>query len=415
MENREEHIIVVGAGIVGVSTALWLRRSGYEVTLVDRKGVASETSYGNAGILAGASVIPVTVPGIVAKAPKMLFSRNEPLFLKWSYLPKMIPFLARYLAHANLKDLNRTADGLYTLMHDTVDQHFALAKGTEAEKYIRPGVYTFGYRSEKDYQKDSLAWEVRRRLGLKDEVLGREELGKREPAVKGVYELGVACVDQGSISDPGAYINALCRAFEDEGGKFVLAGVENISVIDGRAKGIVTSSGKLDADHVVLTAGAWSGEFARKLGNKLPLEAERGYHVEFVNPNIKLNSVLMVTDKKFAINSMDGRLRSAGIVEFGGLKAGPSKAPIELLKRQTLELFPTLEYDSTNEWLGYRPSTPDSLPVIGAFSNVPNVWCGFGHQHLGLTGGPKTGRWLAQMIKGETPNVDLKPYSTSRF
>jgi len=415
LADKPEHAVIVGAGIVGVSTALWMRRTGYEVTLVDRKGVAEETSHGNAGILAGAAVVPVTVPGILAKAPKMLFSRNEPLFLRWSYLPRMLPFLARYLSNANHRDMNRIADGLAELMHDTVDQHMALAKGTEAEKYIRPGIYIFGYADEAEYQHDRLAWDVRRRLGFKDEVIDGAELARREPDLAGKFGLGVCALNQGSVSDPGAYTRALCRAFEDEGGKFLLGDVVDIPVTGGRATGVKTSSGMIEADHVILTSGAWSAKLAGKIGEKVPLEAERGYHVEFVNANVRLNSVLMVTAKKFAINSMDGRLRSAGIVEFGGLKAGPSKAPIELLKRQTREIFPALEYDSTNEWIGHRPSTPDSLPLIGAFDRVPNVWAGFGHQHLGLTGGPKTGRWLSQMIKGEPVNINMEPYSANRF
>ncbi len=415
MADKSEHAVVVGAGIVGVSTALWLRRSGLEVTLVDRKGVAEETSHGNAGILAGAAVVPVTVPGIVSKTPKMLFNKNEPLFLRWSYLPRMLPFLAKYLATANHKDLARISEGLAELMHDTVEQHMALAKGTEAEKYIRPGVYIFGYQDEQELKKDSLAWDVRRRLGFKDEVIDAEEFARREPDLAGKFGLGVCVLNQGSVSDPGAYTRALCRAFEDEGGKFVLAEITDIPQAGGKASGVRTMDGMIEADHVVLTAGAWSAKLARKIGEKVPLEAERGYHVEFVNANVKLNSVLMVTAKKFAINSMDGRLRCAGIVEFGGLDAGPSRAPIDLLKRQTKEIFPDLEYDSTNEWLGHRPSTPDSLPLIGSFDKVPNVWAGFGHQHLGLTGGPKTGRWLSQLIRGESPNINMEPYSANRF
>lgn len=154
---------------------------------------------------------------------------------------------------------------------------------------------------------------------------------------------------------------------------------------------------------------------AKKLGLKVPLETERGYHLEFVNPNIKLRSPVMVAAGKFGMNSMDGRLRCAGIVELGGLDAPPSRAPFELLKRQVHALFPELEYDEIREWMGHRPSTPDSLPLIGAFEDVPNVWAGFGHQHLGLTGGPKTGRWLAQLIAGENLNEDLSAYRTNRF
>ena len=145
------------------------------------------------------------------------------------------------------------------------------------------------------------------------------------------------------------------------------------------------------------------------------LEAERGYHIEFVNPSIQLKSPIMVSSGKFAMTPMEGRLRCAGIVEFGGLSEKRSRAPLDLLKEQALQLLPELKYDRIDEWMGFRPSTSDSLPVIGATENYKNVWLGFGHQHIGLTAGPKTGRWIAQMINGDKPNVDLEPFSTQRF
>ncbi|MEM7215226.1 MAG: FAD-dependent oxidoreductase [Pseudomonadota bacterium] len=414
--SKSENVAVIGAGIVGVSTAIWLQRMGLKVTLIDREGPAAGTSFGNAGILAASAVVPVTVPGLLQKAPGMLFSPSQPLFLRWSYLPRLMPFLMRYLSNANLKDLKRISTDLHQLMYDCIEQHKALAEESGAAKYIGDPGYLHAYESEASFRKDSLAWETRRETGMEFEELDADQLAEYDPALAGKFGYAMLGRLDGRVTDPGAYVKALANHFEAEGGEILIAEVTDIMVKEGRATGVVTAEhGHVEATEIVVTAGAWSGVLARKLGIKVPLEAERGYHVEFVGANVNLRSPVMVTEKKFAMNSMDGRLRCAGIVEFGGLEAGPSKAPVELLKNQVAEMFPDLKYEGTREWLGHRPSTPDSLPLIGAFEKVPNVWAGFGHQHLGLTGAPKTGRWLANMISGEMPNVDMTPYSPDRF
>ena len=415
MSKDPVHVAVVGAGIVGVSTAVWLQRAGLDVTLIDREGPASGTSHGNAGILAASAVIPVTEPGILKKGARMLFNPNEPLFLRWSYLPRLLPFLVPYLRNANHKDLNRIASGLAVMMHDTADQHVALAKGTPAEKYLETGDYLFAYKSRKEFEKDRLNWDLRAGFDIRFEELDAAALADYQPAIGGKFELGVRCLNHGQITDPGEYTKALAGHFEENGGKLLIAEAQDIRIENGRAIGVETKSGFVAADDVVLTMGAWSGKLAKKLGAKIPLEAERGYHLEFVGSDVRLSCPVMVTSKKFAMTSMKGRLRCAGIVEFGGLDAPPSRAPFELIKRNALEIFPDMKYEQVIEWMGHRPSTPDSLPMVGAFKNVPNVWAGFGHQHLGLTGGPKTGRWLAQMITGTTPNSDMEPYSPDRF
>ncbi len=413
--NKAEHTVVIGAGIVGVSTALWLQRAGVKVTLIDREGPAAGTSYGNAGILAAAAIVPVTVPGLLKKAPGMLFSPNEPLFLRWSYLPKLLPFLIPYLRTANHADLERIAGGLANMMHDTADQHLALAKGTPAEEFLATGDYLFVYDTEKDFRKDQLAWDIREKFGIEFEPLDKDGVSNHQPDMAGKFDFGVRCPNHGHIKDPGAYTKALAQHFVEQGGNLMIATVDDIKLENGVAIGVETPDGFVDADNVVLTAGAWSVHLAKKLGMRIPLESERGYHVEFVGADVNLTCPVMITSKKFAATSMNGRLRCAGIVEFGGLNAPPSRAPIELIKRNAKEIFPNLQYERIDEWMGHRPSTPDSLPLVGAFAKAKNVWAGFGHQHLGLTGGPKTGRWLAQMITGETPNVDMSPYSADRF
>ena len=282
MSKDPVHVAVVGAGIVGVSTAVWLQRAGLDVTLIDREGPASGTSHGNAGILAASAVIPVTEPGILKKGARMLFNPNEPLFLRWSYLPRLLPFLVPYLRNANHKDLNRIASGLAVMMHDTADQHVALAKGTPAEKYLETGDYLFAYKSRKEFEKDRLNWDLRSRFDIRFEELDASALADYQPAIGGKFELGVRCLNHGQITDPGEYTKALAGHFEENGGKLLIAEAQDIRIENGRAIGVETKTGFVEADDVVLTMGAWSGKLAKKLGAKIPLEAERGYHLEFV-------------------------------------------------------------------------------------------------------------------------------------
>ena len=397
------HVAIIGAGIVGVSTAIWLQRAGCHVTVIDREGPAAGASHGNAGVLAASSIVPIPVPGLVRKAPRMLLDPREPLFLRWSYLPRLLPFLAPYMRSRH--DHERISDALSLLLHDTAEQHLALAKGTGAEAYLHPGDYVFGY-ARGAFAKDRAAWEARERRGHPFAVI--EDVGGYDPALRGRFELLVRCPHHGRISDPGAYVKALTAHVEAQGGAFLRAEVEGVS-----DAGVRTADGLVEADRTVVACGVRSKALVERLGIRVPMEAERGYHLEFVNPSVTPRAPVMVAAGKFVLTPMEGRLRAAGIVEFGGLDEQRSKAPFKLLRKQTMQVLPGLTFDHVDEWMGHRPSTADSLPLIGRVRD--RVWAGFGHQHVGLTAGPKTGRWLAQMIVGDAPNADLAPFAPGRF
>lgn len=407
-------IIVVGAGIVGVSTALWLQRQGLKVRLIDRDSPASGTSFGNAGILASIAVVPVPIPGILKKAPRLLLDSNQPLFLRWAKLPHLLPFFLKYLSHANDNSVKRISDALSTLLHDSPNQHLSLASGTGAEQYIKLEDYLFGYESESAFQDESYVWEIRKARGLTFTELSAEELADYDENLAGRFNFGVRCPHHGSITDPGAYVKALAAAFEQNGGTLIQAQVNDFHIDNGRCTGISTELGGLIADKYILTTGIWSAPWFPKLGVSVPMVAERGYHIEYVNPSIELRSPIMVASGKFVVNSMKGRMRCAGVVEFGGAEDPASKAPITFLKKQAQHLFPDLEYDHIEEWMGSRPSTADSLPVIGVSPEADNVLLGFGHQHIGLSAGPKTGRWLAELAMNRDVNTDLSVFSADR-
>ena len=410
----QKSFIIIGAGIVGVSAAIWLQRAGQKVTIIDKEGPAAGASQGNAGVLATGSLIPVTTPGLLKKAPKMLFSPNEPLFLRWRYLPKLIPFLFTYLKHANEKSVNSIADGLNLLLKDTPEQHLELTKGTPAEAFLEEGDYLFAYENKAVFEADAFAWEIRKRKGIDFEALDADALAEYDPALKGHFGYAIKCKHHGRISDPYAYINALADHFVSNGGEIQQAELLGFDLEKGHCNGVKTSDGIMTADSYILTTGAWSTQWRDELGVTVPMESERGYHLEFVNPSIILRTPLMVASGKFVAHSMDGRMRCAGVVEFGGLEAPATVPPITFLHENIKRLFPDLSYDYVTEWLGHRPATADSLPVIGVSPKAENIYLGYGHHHIGLSGGAKTGRWLSILTTDGHLEDDLSIYAADR-
>lgn len=414
MTDRK-HIVVIGAGIVGVSTSIWLQRAGHQVTLIDREGPASGTSYGNAGMLTTIGVIPVTVPGLLWKIPKMLFSRDEPLLPRWSYLPKLLPWLIRYLSNANEKDTERISKALAPMVMDSVEQHKALSEGTGATKYIHDCDYVYAYNSAEAALKDAYGWNLRYQRGCRWTEMDQAAFGDYDPALKDRVGYAHVAPNNGYISDPGAYIKALAKHFVDAGGGLVVEEVNDLEISGDTVAAVVTNKGRHACDELVVAAGAWSGKLSKQLGIDPALESERGYHVEFYNPSIVLKSPIMLAAEKIVLTPMDGRLRAAGIVELGGLENGPQQAGFDLLIRQVKKKLPELTYDRIETWMGHRPATTDSIPIVGNGGSCKNAWFGFGHHHVGLTAGPKTGRILADCISGVRSNLDLSVYSPDRF
>lgn len=414
-EGMAERIVVAGAGIVGVSTALWLQRAGHHVVLVDRQGPASGTSHGNAGVLAAAAITPVTMPGLLKKAPFMLLDKTSPLFVKFSYLPRLLPFLSSYLKYCNERDVRRYAEGMAPLIHDTVSQHRALAEGSCAEAFIEDSDYCFGYSSEAEFQADQFGWNLRREWGFETEIQSGDDYAAEDPIYDGCFHKVVRCKGHGRITDPGAYVKALASHFVSQGGELLTATVLDVYISSSGRAELITDSGIIGGDKVVMTTGVWSKPFLEKFGLSVPLETERGYHIELVNPALYPKNSMMVVGGKFAVTPMRGRIRCAGVVEFAGLTAEKRHQPLEMLKTRIRDLFKSLDYDHQIDWLGHRPALVDSLPMLGPVDDTGQIFTAFGHQHLGLTGGAKTGRLMAGLISEKQPHIDMYPYTPRRF
>lgn len=408
------HTVVIGAGIVGVSAAIWLRRAGRTVTLVDRDAPGRGTSHGNAGVLANCSVVPVTTPGLIPKGPRLALDPNFPLFVRWGYLPRLLPWLFRYLSHANDTDTRRIARALGPIVSDGVEQHQALTAGTEAAAWITKGDYVFAYPRRAAFAADSYVWRLRAEAGFTPTVIEGAAVQEFDPNLG--PDIGCLAVmhDHGSIRDPGGYVAALAAELQALGGTLRRAEVRGFTFSGDQVSAVETSGGPIACDEVVLATGVWSKPLMQQLGLKIPLETERGYHLIFQDAEGGPKAPTMVAAGKFVATPMAAGLRCAGVVEFGGLEAGPSQAPLALLRKQVCCAFPNLRASGEIDWLGHRPAPSDSIPLIGQVGRT-GIHVGFGHHHIGLTGGPKTGRLLAGMITGQLPNIDMAPYNPERF
>lgn len=412
--NRPLNIVVIGAGICGLSSAIWLRRAGHDVTLIDRDHPGAGTSYGNAGLLAGWAMIPVNTPGLPKTALKYLVNPKSPLFLQWSALPRMTPWLWQFLRNANAAKLSHMTKGVASIVTDTLDQHRALTRGTPAEHRIAESAISFVYGTRSEYEKDMLDWSLRAEFDQIPELLEGPAVQEAEPILAPECSFMARLKDHGHILDPGAYMTDLARVLEDEGGRYRQAEAHDVQLTGGRITAVITNQGAMACDRAVLAAGIWSKPVMDKLGLKIPMVAERGHHLHFKTPSQTPNDPMMIVKGKFGVNPMSSGLRCAGTVELGDITAGPNRRVLKLIGDHVARVFPKLEHGGVDEWLGFRPSTPDSLPLIGEIG-TSGVFAAFGHQHVGLTAGPKTGRLIASLIDGQPPNMDLAAYDANRF
>ncbi len=409
-----KNVVVIGAGIVGVSTAIWLQRAGADVTIIDRAGPGKGTSHGNAGVLAAAAMVPVTTPGLIKKAPGMLFNPDFPLYLRWSYLPKIAPWLVKYLSNANDADTRRIARDLAPIVTDSVSQHKSLVSELGLDAWVTESDYCFAYTDEAAFQSEAYVWALRRDAGFEPELIRGGDVQDYEPNISPNVGLIAALKDHGFIRDPGGYVQALAKAFEGMGGKIIEAEVKDFDLSGGRISGLETTIGRVDCDDAVLATGVWSKPMMKKLGLNIPLESERGYHIVYEDATGGPSRPTMIASGKFVATPMAQGVRCAGIVELGGLDAGPSDAPLNFLRKKAKETFPNLKATAEIEWLGHRPAPTDSLPLIGQIGKT-GVFTAFGHHHIGLTGGPKTGRLVAGLVMEQPANQDLTAYAPQRF
>ena len=412
------HVVVIGAGVVGACCATYLQQQGARITLIDRQRPGDEgaSSFGNAGSLSPASMVPTPAPGMLAKVPGWLLKEDGPLTIRWPYLPRLLPWLIRFLrAGGDAEHQRRAAEALAALHAPTFDFHSRLARDAGVPELVAPVEYLHVYGSEESYAGSEREWTMRRRHGVDFEVLDRGELREAEPDLAPHYVKGVRIRGQGRTLDPGRLVRAYVDRVVANGGELLIAEATGFETDANRVRAVRTGGGTVEGDAFVLSAGAFSRGLTDRLGLGLPLDTERGYHVTCPDPSITVSHTVMEADHKFVANPMAMGVRFAGMVELAGVDALPNPRRAEVIERLAKRMYPTLRLEGATRWMGRRPSMPDGLPVIGPSPRHENLWLAFGHGHTGMIAGPMTGRIVAGMITGPMPNIDVAPYRADRF
>ncbi len=410
---KRKKIAIVGAGIVGISSGIYLAKRGCDVTLIDKDFKGKPASYGNASWLSSPSITPVLMPGMVKKIPKLLFSKDGPLFLRFPGFIKIIPFLLKYLTYANKNKVEHISKNLAYLLKDSVNEHKQLAEGTNATKWIEDSPFLFIYKNKNDFINDEYTWSLRKKHGFKLIEVEQEELRSLVPGLSSEYKFAIKIDNLGYISNSQNYLDDLLDGFKSLGGKLIqdevldISEKEDLVQVVGREKSVLV-------EDIIISSGVYSDKFAKKFGVKVPIQSERGYHLELHETDIKLKYPIMNGYLKLAITPRPTGIRFAGLVEFGSLNSNPNPKAFELLMRNANSMFPGIKFKTKQEWSGHRPSTVDSLPVIGSSSVNKKIHFGYGHHHIGLTGGPKTGKILSKTILRDNEKLDIESFNPSR-
>lgn len=410
-----KNITIIGAGIVGITTASYLRRDGHDVTVVDMRPPGEYCSFGNAGILSPGSCVPQALPGVLGKVPGYLSDPLGPLAIRPGHFFKALPWFLRLVAASRLSRVEQIADALRPLLKQTFDAYMPLIKHANVADLIRQTGYVVAYDTRSGFQKDALAWKLRRDRGVLMEELDSAGIRQKVPQLGGHYEAGLYLPEQGFVTNPERLTKSLAEQFQKDGGRIVQRKVLDIEVAPDGPRALVTDAGNMAVETLVICAGSHSNEFSAKFGDSVPLEAERGYHVTYSDPNFTLPMPVFLPQQKFFVTPMEMGLRIAGQSEFAGNDAEPNYARADVLATQMQKVFPGISNVDATKWMGRRPATPDSLPVIGPASKMPNVWYAFGHGHVGLCGGAPTGRLMADLIAGRPPSMDVAPFRATRF
>lgn len=430
--KKDPETVVVGAGIVGICTALYLQEKGRQVTLIDRMPPGEGTSSGNAGIISVGSVHPEAMPGIWKEIPHMLLQRMAPIALRPAYAPRLLPWFARFLSSSSPAKADQSSAAISALSSRALDYLQPLVDKAGARALLRQEGTLYINETPSQFAAARLNCSYYQRRDVDYQLVDGSELADLEPNLRSGLAGAVLVPAGAQTLSPLALSRSLFRLFQQQGGEFLAAEVRGFKLEGKRVTALYTDrempsnqmhsnqvhSNQVPCREVFITAGAYSKTLAKQLGSSVPLDTERGYSVDLPSPGIELKRPLLFAGRAFAATSMSDGLRLAGTVEFAGLKAAPNYQRAHNLARQAAYLFPRLNApEGQNEgipWMGFRPSVPDTVPVISASPHFDNAFFGFGHGHLGLTQAAVTGAMLAALAVGEDCPLAISPFRVDR-
>ena len=404
---------IIGAGIQGVCNALFLQKNGYNVTLFDREELGNlSASYGNAGHFSPYASVPLNRPDVLTDVPSMLLSSTGPLALRWNYVPKMIPWFLKFILNCSKKKMMHTAKNMHQILNLALPAFDELFDEVDISGLVEKKGVIYVW-NDQNLTSRELEINIRKELGVEQQILTPKEIHDLEPNIKPFYHGGVFYSYARHTRNPKKVLLKLFDLFLAKGGKFLKINIQDLK-FDGENPIVKSETQQFIFDKIVIACGAFSKKLTDKLNEKIPLDTERGYHVQFKGCDHLISRPVVFTNRGFGITPMEQGLRVVGTVEFGGLKNPLSKSRIKNLIEGAKYMLDGLP-EHQDEWLGFRPSLPDFLPVIGPSKNYKNVFYSFGHNHLGWTLGAISGKIISKMIANENTNLNLEPYSSRRF
>ena len=404
---------IIGAGIQGVCNALFLQKKGYDVTLFDRTDPGNNSaSYGNAGHFSPYASVSLNRPDVLLDVPAMLLSSRGPLALKWNYVPKMIPWFVKFLFNCSKNKMMHTAKYMHQILDIALPAFDELFEDIDIKGLVeKKGILYIWDKT--NLKSRELEINMRKEIGVEQQVVTPKEIHDLEPNIKPFYHGGVYYNYAKHARDPKKILLKLFDLFLKKGGKFLKLNINDLD-FDEEKPVVRSEAQRFIFDKLVICCGAFSKKLTNKLHENIPLDTERGYHIHFKNCENLISRPVVYQNRGFGMTPMEQGLRVVGTVEFGGINNPLSKSRIKNLVLNAKDMLDGLS-EHTDEWLGFRPTLPDFLPVIGPSKNYKNVFYSFGHHHLGWTLGAISGKIISKMVANEKTNLDLKPYSSERF
>jgi D-amino-acid dehydrogenase len=410
-----EDIIIVGAGIVGICAAAYLAETGRSVTVIDRTGICEETSSGNAAAFAFSDVLPLAHKGMIRQLPKWLADPLGPLSIPPAYLPKLLPWLFRFWRAGSPAKYEGALAAQASLMKLAEAEWMGLMDRSGTRKMLREDGSLELYESEAAFSASLPGWAARDRFAIKYSHVAGDELAALQPGLSPRFVKATFVPGWKTVADPKLLGKAIWTYAEASGATFIQGDAGLVMRSKDQVVVQLRNGRTITARHLIIAAGAWSHILARQLGDRIPLETERGYNTTLPKTAFDVKRQLIFSGHGFVITPLDTGLRIGGAVELGGLKRPPNYDRSKAMLENAKNFLPGLDPSGGREWMGFRPSLPDSLPVIGAAAVVPNVFYAFGHGHLGLTQAAATGRLIRDLVLGQTPAIDLLPFSPQRL
>ncbi|HEV7318763.1 MAG TPA: FAD-binding oxidoreductase [Ensifer sp.] len=408
-------VIVIGAGVVGLSAAIAAQARGLHVTVLDREGPAAGASAGNAGAFAFTDILPLASPGILKKAPKWLLDPLGPLSVPPAYAAQIAPWMFRFWRACSPSRVAHSTAAQTAIMDLSKAELEPFLSATGTLPMLRKEGNLQVYESDAELKASFPGWIARAEHGIEFRHMGAAEMAEIQPGLAPRFTHGTFTPGWFSIADPKLYTLALSDHFRSKGGVIERAEITALKPIGGGVELTGKDGTSRRAPHVVLSAGAFSHQVARTLGERIPLETERGYNTTLPQSAFDLRTQVTFGGHGFVVTRLSTGIRVGGAVELGGLKLPPNFRRSEAMLKKAQAFLPGLKSEGGVQWMGFRPSLPDSLPAIGRARATDRVVYAFGHGHLGLTQSAGTARLVADLLTGHQPAIDMKPFSPQRF